>query len=440
MREVAPDRFSPAPVRADRIHPPFSRPVLNCKSAVAGPILAAALEAGPVPIALQTIEGKQLKACMIPSPAGSQFGRSCTGVTRRRISLAGWLLGSLMLAIPANVFATSSAMEARPAPATLDQLAAPTRLAQTQPPQPQAVAPAQPADAEPIGNVATLTGAATVTRNNAPTPLKLQDDIFLNDQLQTSANSTLGVTFNDATTFNLTANARITVDSYVYEDGGKQNGALFDITKGTVAFVAAAVAKTGDMRISTPTSTLGIRGTTGLVEVPEGAAATNPNNVAIKLYPDPDGHVGRIEVNGRDGARLGFLTQGGSGFTIQRGASGRFAAAPLFISPQQALRDQGIVRQVHAAQSVGRQIVTQRRIDRLQNPGRNNPARQPGLQRQNGLPQRPGSPQQPGLQKQGEQPSGPGLHGPAPGQARPNALPPRRLAPAPRGKPPKEKR
>ena len=31
------------------------------------------------------------------------------------------------------------------------------------------------------------------------------------------------------------------------------------------------------------------------------------------------------------------------------------------ISPQQALRDQGIVRQVHAAQSVGRQIVTQQR-------------------------------------------------------------------------------
>jgi hypothetical protein len=42
--------------------------------------------------------------------------------------------------------------------------------------------------------------------------------------LQTSANSTLGVTFNDATTFNLTANASITVDNFVYEDGGRQNG------------------------------------------------------------------------------------------------------------------------------------------------------------------------------------------------------------------------
>jgi FecR protein len=328
-------------------------------------------------------------------------------VTPHRGSFAVWLLGCFMLAGAANVSAQ--------VPATTPPAGAP--------------APAQPASAEPIGNVATLTGSATVTRNNTSTPLKLQDDIFLNDVLQTSASSALGVTFNDATTFNLTANARITVDFYVYEDGGKQNGALFDITKGTVAFVAAAVAKTGDMRISTPTSTLGIRGTTGLVEVPVGAAASDPNNVAIKLYPDPD-------------------AQGGSGFTVQRGPGGRFAAAPLFISPQQALRDQGIVRQVHAAQNVGRQIVSQQRALRQANPGRNNPGanpqRQPGQQRQNGLPQRPGSPQpglqnrpgqpQPGLQRQ---PNAPGLQ--RPGLPNRPAQQPRRPA-APKAKPPKEKR
>ena len=127
------------------------------------------------------------------------------------------------------------------------------------------------------------------------------------------------------------------------------------------------------------------------------------NNVGIKLYPDPDGHVGRIEVNDRAGARLGFLTQASSGFTIRPGGGGRLAAAPLVISPQQALRDQGIVRQVHAAQSVGRQIVSQQRALRQANPNRNNlrnnPARQPGPQRQNGLPGQNGAPQ-PGAAEQ----------------------------------------
>jgi hypothetical protein len=345
-----------------------------------------------------------------------------------------------MLAGAPNLLAKPSPLEAAQNSVAVEAGSGLTRFAQTQPapapsPAPPATAPAAATD-EPIGNVATLTGNATVTRNNASTALKLQDDIFLNDVLRTSANSTLGVTFIDSTTFNLTANASITVDNYVYEDGSKQNSALFDITKGTVAFVAAAVAKTGDMKISTPTATLGIRGTTGLVEVPEGAAAANPNNVAIKLYPDPDGHVGRIEVNDRAGARLGFLTQGSSGFTIRPGAMGRFTAAPLAISPQQALRDQGIVRQVHAAQSVGRQIVTQKRIERQQNRTRNrNPAatppRQPSLPKQNGGEQR--GQQSPGLQRQ---PNAPALQPPGP-QNRPALQKPR---PAPKGRPPKEKR
>jgi hypothetical protein len=349
---------------------------------------------------------------------------------KRHGFLALWLVSGFLLAGTTNVLAMPSPMQ-DDFSLTLEAISDSTRLAQTQPAQAPAPAtppgPAQAVSDEPVGNVATLTGTATVIRNRNSIALKLQDDIFLNDVLQTSANSTLGVTFNDATTFNLTANARITVDSYVYEDGGKQNAALFDITKGTVAFVAAAVAKTGDMKISTPSATLGIRGTTGLVEVPEGAAAANANNVAIKLYPDADGRVGRIEVNGRDGSRLGSLTQGASGFTIRPGAMGRFTAAPLAISPQQALRDQGIVRQVHAAQSVGRQIVSQQRALRQANPARNNPrnnpARQPGPQRQNGLQQRPNAPgaQQPGLQN------------------RPALQPPRRPA-APKGKPQKQKR
>jgi FecR protein len=358
-------------------------------------------------------------------------------VTRHLVSFAVRLVACFILTGTANVFAMPSPFEVAHAPIAANAMSGSIRLAQTQPAQPPAPSPAQPAadattDAqapgdEPIGNVATVTGIATVIRNKDSVPLKLKDDIFLNDVLQTSANSSLGVTFNDATTFHLSANSRITVDSYVYEDGGQQNAALFDVAKGTVAFVAAAVAKTGDMKISTPTATMGIRGTTGLIEVPEGASATSRNNVAIKLYPDPDGKVGRIEVNDRAGARIGFLTQGASGFAIRGGGGMRVAAVPLTISPQQALRDQGFVRQVHSAQNVGRQVVTEQRALRranpaLNNPNRSNQPRQPGPQRQNGLPQRPGSPQP------GQQPNRPGPQPPGvpnrPGPQRPG-VPPR---------------
>jgi hypothetical protein len=315
----------------------------------------------------------------------------------------------------------------------------PTQLAQAQtdPSQPAAPATAAPdpatsdaaapaADAqapeEPIGNVATVTGSASVIRNDKTTPLKVKDDIYLNDVVQTAANSALGITFIDATTFNLKASTKITIDNYVYEDGGKSNAAIFDVAKGTAAFVAASVAKTGDMKITTPTATLGIRGTTGLVEVPEGAAANNPNNVAVKLYPDADGRVGRIEVNDRAGARLGFLTQGASGFTIRPGSGGaRFAAVPLAIPQAVMLRDQGFVRQLHSTQNFGRQMVAQQREFRRANPSFVNPNRpirqlQPGQQRPNGLPgqNRPGQ-QQPGQLNRPGQPRQNGLPG-QPGQ------------------------
>lgn len=335
------------------------------------------------------------------------------------------------------------------------------------PPAPSAsptpTADAQPAAVEPIGNVATVTGIATVIRDKNSYPLKVRDDIYLNDVVQTSSNSSLGITFNDATTFNLSASAKITIDNYVYEDGGKQNSAIFDIGKGTVAFVAAAVAKTGDMKIATPTATLGIRGTTGVVDVPEGASASSANNVNIKLYPDADGRVGHIDVNDRtSGTRLGALTQASSGFAIRPGAAGpggmRFAAVPITIPPQQIARDRGFVSQVHAAQTTGQQIVTEQRDFRRANPAaisriprpaqppqqqhlRPNTAPSQQPQRPNGQPgqnnrprqQQPGTPnrqgtQQPQRQGQGRpqtQPQRSGQSPQAPGSATPQPQTPR---------------
>ena len=90
---------------------------------------------------------------------------------KQRFFSAVWLLGWLWLG--GGALAMPSAIEAGPAPAVLEAGHAPMRLAQAQPTQAPAAAasPAPAADAEPIGNVATLTGTATVTRNNALTPL-----------------------------------------------------------------------------------------------------------------------------------------------------------------------------------------------------------------------------------------------------------------------------
>jgi len=239
--------------------------------------------------------------------------------------------------------------------------------------------PNQAAD-NSVGQVATLQGTATVTRNNAATALKIADSIFKNDVLQTGATSSLGVTFDDETTFSLSENTRIVVDEFVYQEGGRGNAAAFSVALGTAAFVASLVAKTGDMKITTPAATLGIRGTTGVVDVPPGAAggAAVPT---IKLYPDADGHVGQIEVFDRQGGRLGALTQGASAFSLRLGAGGRIAAVPYQIPPQEVARDRGVLQRLSFSHTIGRQMTIQRQQFRARGlPGPNN-QRFPGRQR-----------------------------------------------------------
>jgi hypothetical protein len=311
-----------------------------------------------------------------------------------KIALTMLILGSvLVLGSDARAQAGSSG------PSRLAQ--APTSPAPpaTPPSPPAASQPAAPAaqqTPDPVGSVATLQGGASVTRNNATSALALRDPVYKTDVLQTNVDGTLGITFDDETTFTLKPNTRLAVDEFVYESGGANNAAIFNVVRGTAAFVAAEVAHTGNMRIDTPSSTLGIRGTTGLVEVPEGGAAGG--QVSIKLYPDADGRVGRIEVFGRDGAQLGILSRGATGFAIRPGAGGRFSAAPLQISREEAERDRTFVRQTFAARAVGRQINQQRpTFQQQRNQLRPN---QPNQQRPGQLP---GREQRPGLQQQQQQ-------------------------------------
>ena len=229
-----------------------------------------------------------------------------------------------------------------------------------------------------IGQIATLQGAATVTRGTtAAAAVAVADPVFKGDTLQTMVNSSLGVTFDDETTFSLSPNTRIVIDNFAYQQGGNANAASYSVAAGTAAFVASLVAKTGDMRITTPAATLGIRGTTGVVDVPQAGAAAAPAPT-IKLYPDSDGHVGQIEVFDRQGGRLGALTQGASAFSLRPGPGGRIAAVPYQIPPQEAARDRGVLQRLATSHAIGRQMAIQRRQSRGPNGPRLNSQRPPG--------------------------------------------------------------
>jgi hypothetical protein len=137
----------------------------------------------------------------------------------------------------------------------------------------------QELSSKPIGKVVAATGMVTIEHVNAvvvqanlssqPGQTKIGDHVYLGDVVQTGAGGQISITFTDGTAFNLSSNARMTLDEFVYDPNGKSNSTLFNLTKGSFTFVAGKVAKTGDMRIDTPVATMGIRGTTPHVEISE---------------------------------------------------------------------------------------------------------------------------------------------------------------------------
>jgi hypothetical protein len=143
--------------------------------------------------------------------------------------------------------------------------------------------PAQPSAGElekaAIGKVVTATGSVTIEHVNAVVvqanipagsgvgPTKIGDLVYRGDVVQTGADGKVGITFTDGTAFNLSSNARMELNEFVYDPNGTSNSTLFSLTKGTFTFIAGKVAKTGDMKIDTPVATMGIRGTTPHVEI-----------------------------------------------------------------------------------------------------------------------------------------------------------------------------
>jgi hypothetical protein len=147
--------------------------------------------------------------------------------------------------------------------------------------------PAQPAvqnvASNPIGKVVAATGSVTIEHVNAvvvqanissqAVQTKVGDLAYQGDVVRTGADGRVSINFTDGTSFNLSNNANMTLNEFVYDPNGKSNSTLFNLSKGTFTFVAGQIAKTGDMKVDTPVATMGIRGTTPHVEISDDGTA-----------------------------------------------------------------------------------------------------------------------------------------------------------------------
>jgi Tol biopolymer transport system component len=162
-----------------------------------------------------------------------------------------------------------------------------------------------------IGHVVKMTGSASIVRNGVTIDVNNGDNVYQSDVVQTGSGSTLGLVMIDGTTFNLTANARLMMNDLTYDATSTSNTSLFTLVQGAATFVAGQVAKTGDMKVSTPVATMGIRGTAVILDV-----SSTDGTVSVSVVNQRDGQIHAVQVFNARGDLIGMVTSNGLSLTL----------------------------------------------------------------------------------------------------------------------------
>lgn len=139
------------------------------------------------------------------------------------------------------------------------------------------LAVAAPTGADEAGQVKVAKGAANVQRGSQLLPATPGFKVQTGDVLVTGADGSMGVTFIDNSLISTGPNSVFSVDKYLFDPTthtGQFDGTL---RKGTLAGISGKMVKATpeSMRIATPSSIMGVRGTEFAVQV-EGTDSQTP--------------------------------------------------------------------------------------------------------------------------------------------------------------------
>ncbi|PIW30789.1 MAG: hypothetical protein COW30_01300, partial [Rhodospirillales bacterium CG15_BIG_FIL_POST_REV_8_21_14_020_66_15] len=193
--------------------------------------------------------------------------------------------------------------------------------------------------AEPIGKIVTVNGKVEATHaDGTKVVLKVGDPVYQGDVIETGPLGAVGMEFADESTFSLADNGRMVLDEMVYDPQAQTGTFGASIVQGAFSFISGQIAKTGpdNMIISTPTATIGIRGTALAGRAaPEGAQS----NFTIL----PEGQfVGEVVISNNAGTVV--LNQVGA--TVSIASINLAPPPPIIITAQQIQQQYGSVLRV----------------------------------------------------------------------------------------------
>lgn len=127
---------------------------------------------------------------------------------------------------------------------------------------------AVPAVAE-IGRIKRVTGTALLERGKARVPAAVGGVVEQGDVVRTGRDGRVAITFSDNSRFAAGPNSRIALSEYRFDDTTRKGSFVTRVDRGSLAIVSGQIAHENKdaMKVRTPTSLLGVRGTRFVVNV-----------------------------------------------------------------------------------------------------------------------------------------------------------------------------
>ncbi len=119
------------------------------------------------------------------------------------------------------------------------------------------------AQAQTAGTVKVSQGTATLERQGQIQPLRVGGEIWVSDKIMTGADGSVGITLRDNTLLSAGPNSVLQMNRFVFNSSTHVGVIDASLRRGTVSVISGKIAKASpdSVSFSTPSMTLGVRGT-----------------------------------------------------------------------------------------------------------------------------------------------------------------------------------
>ena len=118
----------------------------------------------------------------------------------------------------------------------------------------------QAAAQDSIGSITKVEPAATIeSKGAAPAVVDINSKVSMADIVRTDINGFIKVQFKDGSELTVNPGSNVTIDEYVYDPRTNGGKLVMSVGVGVARFVSGSMKKE-DIKIKTPTATMGLRG------------------------------------------------------------------------------------------------------------------------------------------------------------------------------------